>query len=170
MKGPTLAAKLDQFSKIEKLICCHAMNLFGNQSLKVHPGLLPFLSVNDVLVALESYQHASDFSPIAQVKNKLKRLYDLDNVVKFTMTLHPAKVVKQFGPNLVRGFRIPYVTSQRVTVGVKWSLPKRDYVPDDDVLVSPYFTIIKGPDKKWIINCQQHHVATVHDYLAAKCT
>lgn len=52
------------------------------------------------------------------------------------MYLNDSKVIKHFGkrPDLgkpIKGF------TKKVTVGVKWDLPRACYRPDDNVLVTP---------------------------------
>jgi hypothetical protein len=58
------------------------------------------------------------------------------------MYLNDAKVARRFGSRPDLGKIIPGAGVKKVTVGVRWSLPKFDYEPDTDVIVRPRVALI----------------------------
>lgn len=90
------------------------------------------------------------------------------------MILRDAKVLKHFGAHPERGKPMRMLALKRVTVGVRWSLPKQDYVPDDDVLVTPSVALkpvshpVKGC-RTYHIQCEPRHLEKVTMWLADNC-
>lgn len=165
MTDRTLAVHLEQFSKKEKLYLCWCLS-FQNLGYDVHPGVLPFITAD---VALGAIEH-STARLAAQVRQKLKRLYDIGESMQFSMYLNHNKVFRRFGPNPERGHAIRLAPKRRVTVGVKWSLPHKDYIPDKDVLVTPHVKLEKdGGGCRWQITCDRRYYNVVAKYLMDYC-
>lgn len=89
-------------------------------------------------------------------------------VVKITLYLNDAKVIKRFGPHPERGVKIPG-TLKKVTVGFRWSLPHRDYIPDDDVLVQPCMRLQCLKKGKWLISVEASYAEKAQKYLLDNC-
>lgn len=86
----------------------------------------------------------------------------------FTMYLDDRKVWKQFGQRPWLGKRLPGIF-KKVTVGVRWSLPHKQYEPDDDVLVQP--TVALQPIKRgvWKVTVEKQYRAEAERFLMANC-
>ena len=84
--------------------------------------------------------------------------------------LDTKKVVRLFGsrPELGRiiGGASP---ARRVTVGMKWSLPKKDWVPDDNVSVRCTVALKNMGKGKWVALCQERHRSYVEWWLVTHC-
>lgn len=83
--------------------------------------------------------------------------------------LNDGKVAKFFGPHPERGRVLPGAPKKRVTVGVRWSLPKMDYVPDDDVLVAPTVALKCLGRGKWEVKADREHLQRAVDWLVDRC-
>ncbi len=96
---------------------------------------------------------------------------------KFEALLYHGKVAKHFGAHPERGRPIPPILMKRdkVTVGVRWSLPKRDYVPDDNVLVRPVVALKfkSGSHARawswWEVHCEPIYWPQVEMWLIDHC-
>lgn len=86
----------------------------------------------------------------------------------FVMYLNDAKVARHFGVRPHLGRRLPHKL-KRVTVGVRWSLPKRDYVPDDNVLVAPTVALQCLGRGKWRVSVADEYRAYAVNWLADNC-
>ncbi len=117
-----------------------------------HAGMLPMVKVADVVKALSLvdalYPDTKGGKMRATIKSRLKTWAAIDSgsVERFKIALDDAKVVKRYGKNLAIGIPLRGHT-KRVTAGLKWSLPKKGYVPDEDTTVLHHFTMrkLKGP-------------------------
>lgn len=84
------------------------------------------------------------------------------------MYLNDKKVAKHFGAHPERGRRISGVF-KRVTVGVRWSLPKKDYVPDDNVLVNPVLALKCIRRGYWEVTVEKQFAAVAEKFLTENC-
>ena len=85
------------------------------------------------------------------------------------MYLNDAKVAKRFGTRPDLGKIIPGVGVKKVTVGVRWSLPKMDYEPDDDVVVRPRVALICKGKGKWEVLVEPQFREAAERYLMDFC-
>lgn len=86
------------------------------------------------------------------------------------MYLSDAKVARFFGPRPHLGRVIGGASlSKRVTVGVRWSLPRKDYEPDDNVVVRCAVALICKGKGKWEVKCDPRHNEIVRSYLMERC-
>ena len=84
------------------------------------------------------------------------------------MYLNDGKVCKYFGPHPERG-RLLKGKVKRVTVGVRWSLPKLAYEDDDDVLVSPTVALKCISRGKWEVKVDPAFRELAERWLMDKC-
>jgi hypothetical protein len=153
---------LNRFNENEKFTLCFIVNQYApNEFGKVHKGLLPFLNTKVIVAALELAGRANIPATYTRfAKKALARIPEAidpeagKGSVSFIMPLNAAKVYRHFGSNPERGKPLSFLPKVRVTVGKRWSLPKKAYVDDTDVLVSPCVTLklISGGPKKNIWN------------------
>lgn len=161
----------------EKRVLCHVINHWGKNE-DVHPGVLPFISRATALVRL-----AAVISPLKggepgqrlfrQIVGKLTaedtRPYGGSSFVRWSMRLDDLKVYRRFGPHPERGKPLPFLGKEKVTVGMKFSLPKRGYVPDKDVLVSPCVTLKRQSQGLWQVEVLARCQHTVEEWLITNC-
>jgi len=172
MKPRTLAAQLEKLKPIEKGYLVWVLNGSNHLGYEVHLGMLPFVSVDDALEALSKYGGSTSTGKItsANVRAKLKAAYGIGGHVTWSIKLNDAKVVKRFGAHPERGHKIQGVSKKRVTCGVRWSLPKRRHVPDDDVLVAPHVTLHPATlPGWWNVTCETKYREKVTMYLVDHC-
>lgn len=174
MTKKTLGSQIGSLTEVEKLHLITILNEYGELNYVVHPGLLPFVSVDKVFFAFSRATFVSISKNgkafRARMLSKLRYLYVMDDSVTWPMYLNPRKVVKRFGSNIGKGVRIAGLPKKRVTVGVKWSLPKRQHIPDDDVHVDPMVLIKPTPVKgHFLITCEARHRPAVSSFLADHC-
>ena len=132
----------------EKLALCFAINkLDSGLGYDVHPGNLMFVK-NSTLVGVAALAINDP-----EIKgNKIFRVIwaklreELET--SFSMYLNAAKLMKRYGHRLNSldggksiDIELP-MKKVKVTVGLKWSLPKKDWEPDDDVHVSHRVVIV----------------------------
>lgn len=87
-----------------------------------------------------------------------------------TMELDAKRVLKQFGPRPELGKAMPCLPKKRVTVGLRWSLPKQAYVPDDDVLVARRVALQHVAGNTWRVLCEEEaHWPAVKAWLRINC-
>lgn len=84
--------------------------------------------------------------------------------------LNDAKVARYFGSHPERGRRMPHLGKVKVAVGVRWSLPKQDYVVDDNVLVTPCVALICAKRGHWHVKCEPQYRERVLKWLKEKCS
>ena len=85
------------------------------------------------------------------------------------MYLNDAKVVKFFGCRPELGRALSSVIVKRVTVGVRWSLPKLKYEPDDDVLVRPTVALKCLGKGKWEVHVEAQYRQLAEQFLIDNC-
>lgn len=85
------------------------------------------------------------------------------------MLLDDSKVYKRFGRHPEYGKALPFLPKEKVTVGVRWSLPKKNYVPDDDVLVTPTVSLTKIKPGLWRVACMKKHWTRTEAWLIEYC-
>lgn len=91
-----------------------------------------------------------------------------------TLILDNQKVLRRFNGHPERGAACYALPKKRVTVGVKWSLPKKDYVPDDDVHVTPHVALKflkRYPNglSKWQVIAAKEHLPKAVEWLLSTC-
>ena len=154
---PNMVPYLGRLNAKEKAVIIYLMRAAGSQSSAIaHQGTLPFLPVREVvatltLVADSHYPEGSGFGSYKRICKemlvKLAEAYEDDVLhlgsgksgppVSWLMKLDSKKVYRRFGAHPERGKPLSFLPKEKVSVGVKWSLPKRSYVVDNDVLVTP---------------------------------
>lgn len=82
--------------------------------------------------------------------------------------LNDKKVAKHFGAYPERGRFIPS-TVKRVTVGVRWNLPKGCHEPDDDVLVRPVMALKCLGRGKWKLSVEPQFHEKAVSFLCDNC-
>lgn len=172
-KERTLAVHLEALKPVEKGLIVWALNATNHLGYAVHQGMLPFITVDDALTVLTIYggstQHGKHIS--ANIRSELRGAYGISEAVSWSMKLDTKKVSRRFGAHPERGHTIPQVQKKRVTVGVKWSLPKKDHVPDDDVLVAPHVVLRPLYQKGWWeISCEKRYRNHVTTFLLDYCS
>lgn len=90
------------------------------------------------------------------------------------LILNNQKVLRRFNGHPERGVACSWLPKQRVTVGVKWSLPHKDYIPDDDVHVAPTVALrfIKrypGGVSQWKVVVDEKHLKKAVEWLLITC-
>jgi hypothetical protein len=85
------------------------------------------------------------------------------------MRLDNKKVYRRFGAHPERGKPLPFLQKQKATVGVKWSLPKKEYLPDRDVLVSPCVTLKPRSSNLWEVTVSTKCRHAVENWLMDNC-
>jgi len=167
----TLGSHLDKLKSVEKGLIVWALNGSNLLGYQVHHGMLPFVNVKDVMVALDLYRNATLQGKRVrqQIKDKLRDAYNISESTTFVLWLNDKKVAKRFGAHPERGHNIPLAQKKRVTVGVRWSLPKRDHEPDDDVLVTPHVVLKKSTEGCWMVTCERKYYGNVSTWLADNC-
>jgi hypothetical protein len=167
MKEHNLAEALETLKPKEKHSICFALNETKILGYEVHPGLLPFVKVNDALRAL--YMVGEGRRYYQQIMSKLKHLFSIDMASTWVMHLNDARVCRRFGAHPERGHTIQFAPKKKVTVGVKWSLPKGDYMPDTDVLVAPHVSLQCIQRGMWRVKCDAKYREMVSQYLVDYC-
>lgn len=92
------------------------------------------------------------------------------DAIKFQMYLSDAKVAVRFGSRPWMGKLLPMTDKKRVTVGIKWSLPKKDYIPDEDVLVTQCVALRCIKKGLWEVSCSEMIREQTVNYLIRFCT
>ena len=128
---PTMGKLIRHFTAREMAVICWVVNQ-REKTTDLYAGALPFVPVNKVLIALTTYNPMN-----RTVKSILQKLNLACGRNEPVLQLRTSKVAAYFGPHPERGKVIPWLGVKKVKVGVRWSLPKRDYVPDDNVNVRP---------------------------------
>lgn len=90
------------------------------------------------------------------------------------LTLNNQKVLRRFNGHPERGVACSVLPKKRVTVGVRWSLPHRDFIPDDDVHVTPTVALrfIKRYPKglgQWKVIVAKKHLKKAVEWLLITC-
>lgn len=162
MKTPTaenMVKYIDRLNAKEQAVICllarHSGRFEGRG--EIHQGLLPFLPVKEVIILMKTIIGLDAMGQYKRTCNrilmKLSEANEPEGKTTFLMKLNHAKVYKQFGRNPERGKPLPYLQKVKVTVGLKWSLPKKQWLPDKDVLVTPCVTLKRADDRSnyWVV-------------------
>jgi hypothetical protein len=141
-----------RFNAKEKAVLCNLIRTHGPPEFAdTHQGLLPFINVDVVcqslsLATIHAAQAYKDYAKrlLAKIPEVWESKVD-NNFPKssFVMQLDSAKVYRHFGSNPERGKPLNHLPKVKVTVGKKWSLPKKAWVDDRDVLVAPCVTLTR---------------------------
>lgn len=169
MSKDTLGVHLSQFTKKERLALCFIFNQTDLMDVQVHLGLLPFIGVDKAILACARSGSFPSSRVQRQIFAKLKHIYQRGDGVEWVMYLSPLKVARRFGAHPERGHKIQYASKKRVTVGVRWCLPKKDYEPDDDVLVAPHVALRCVGKDTWLVSCEKRYRPMVTQYLTDHC-
>lgn len=165
---------VNRFTEDEKATLCYIIRVYGNKELgEVHKGLLPFLNTDIIVSALAKAKNAPESTTYTRyAKKALARIPEAwedkagSGSTTFLMKLNPAKVYRHFGNHPEYGKPLNFLPKVKVTVGKRWSLPKKDYVDDKDVLVSPCVTLKQRTGKHGI---KPHFTNTWEVTVLAKC-
>ena len=179
-KEPSLAKYLEQFDAKEQGVMMFCLNMYNLQGgPEIHRGLLPFVKVRDILVALTTAGQSSvmKWRKAKEVKHKLEQLFAInDNAVTFMRYLDPKLVLKRFGSDPSRGKAIPMVPLKKVTCGVRFNLglidkngDQGDYEPDTDVMVRPHVVLKHKASDLWMVTCEKRYRVAVEAYLTDYC-
>lgn len=85
------------------------------------------------------------------------------------LELNAKKIIRHFGLHPERGKALPCLPKKRVTVGMRWSLPKLDYVPDDDVRVNRMVALQHVRGSTWRVLCEEAYWPAVMTWLLEYC-
>jgi hypothetical protein len=146
MTEPNLVPYIGRLSQKEKAVLLRWIRQIPGEEHHFE-GTLPFVSVSKVLGVLEmvktSVYPAAGGHPASQriAKEILVKLSealdDRKGQASFLMRLNDKKVYRHFGRQPEKGKPLNFLPKEKVTVGVKYHLPSKDYIPDKDVLVAP---------------------------------
>lgn len=178
---------LSVLDKVGKAVVCDVLRRHS-QIQDAHPGMLPFISVRMVVECLD--RQIRDY-PKSRYLRGLKLSLSQDasvakDQVSFVMYLSDAKVAKRFGPKPHLGRALPCLPKKRVTVGMRWNLPRKQFEPDDDVYVKPTVALTKGNSRKtynkskrtietypgqshWHVSCGRKYQQAVMGWLVDFC-
>jgi hypothetical protein len=152
------------------LIDCKACKEYRN----IHRGSLPFVDVDAVVRHLYCatglhYRYAK------KILSKLGKVFPGFVFTASTsgpagVELDDAKVYRCFGSTPSRGVIIPILPKAKVTAGLKWSLGKKGYVADKDVMVNPTAALYRAEPGYWEVHADKKHMDIVLQWLKAHCT
>lgn len=174
-QAPNLVPYMHLLTPNEKAVLCFALNVNNNDG--IHQGVLPFVSYSKALVRLASLAGGPSDKPVRMARQILSKLKSPEQgffegrhgFVRFLMQLDDVKVYRRFGPNPERGKPMPFLPKEKVTVGLKFSLPKKQYLPDKDVLVSPCVTLKRQEKGLWQVEVLTRCQGTVEEWLVENC-
>jgi len=181
---PNMVPYLGRLSAKEKAIIIYLMRAAGSKIAA--PGTLPFLPVNSVVNKLTIVANCTIGEWTKYVRSSKEILVKLaevvdrqgphgDFVATWLMKLDSKKVYRRFGAHPERGKPLSFLPKEKVSVGVKWSLPKKDYVVDHDVLVAPCVTLKRhggkdgGKSPMWEVTCKAKCRHAVEVWLLEQC-
>lgn len=138
--------------------------------LKTEYAVLPFTNIHKVVETLNYHaNHGDQYRRVAkEILVKLAEAIPNYNT-SFLMHLNPVKVAKHFGKRPDLGKALPHLQKEKVTVGVKWSLPKKRYEPDRDVLVTPCVTLKELGPGAYSVNVLSRCRQAVELWLMDNC-
>jgi hypothetical protein len=182
---PTMTAYISALTAEDMSICTFAVNQH-NDANQIQIGALPFIPLRvvvDCLLRMGKRRHLAIAEKLKVIQHDDTDVYNKTrmSVSVIMMTLNDRKVMKRFGIHPEDGVKIPLVEKVKVTVGVKYSLPVKDYIPDDDVLVSPIMTLRRqstpfdkagakfGHLGRWQVTCATRYKQHVMDFLTTNC-
>ena len=181
--NPNMVKYLERLTVNEKAVICFLANTIpptGYELTKTdfHQGLLPFLPLEQVVHWLKL---VTAIAPISERWKNYRRIalgilakmqQETEHeaaTVSFLMKLNPQKVYRRFGAHPERGKPMPFLPKTKVTVGQKWSLPKKQYVNDTDVLVSPCVMLKNHANGLWEVQVNKKCRAAVESWLLDNC-
>lgn len=162
----------------ERGLLCAAIRSTSDDYKDIHLGLLPFIPRVVAIACLQIMSNAVANNGTNRRRVYLKLLIKLGEhdfadqqrkSARFHMMLDDGLVAKKLGTSLDRGVPIPGTLKRRVTAGVKWSLPKRAYVPDDNVMVHDMMLLHPITKGMWRIECPENRIRQVELYLMDNC-
>ncbi len=176
MSEPNLVKYMNRLSQKEKAVLLRLVKETPDQEHHFE-GTLPFISLKVVIdilnvVGRDGYL-SEQWRTYARIAKEI--LAKLDSVgatceasANFLMHLNDKKVYRQFGKHPEKGKPLNFLPKERVTVGVKFSLPKKCWVPDDNVLVAPSVALKKRGDL-WEVTVKESCRARVETWLMQNC-
>lgn len=176
MKTHNMAEVFDVLSMEDKAFICNILRTYGGYA-QMHPGLLGLVSIEKVTALLPKITATGRRRALEILSAIRGKGFPILSKSKFYLMLNNAKVLQHFGSHPGRGRRLQILPLKRVTVGVKWSLPRKSYVPDTDVLVRPTValklveTAKPGKEKNavWRVNCEPKFWPEVQLWLIDNC-
>jgi hypothetical protein len=176
MGEPNLVKYLPRLTTNEKAVLLKFItDLTGNSHH--HEGTLPFVSKNRAIYAIKHLPKCNFIGEKYKAYQRIARaiLTKLDsqpdghngNAI-FFMRLNPNKVHRKFGAHPEKGKPLNFLPKERVTVGVKFSLPKKAWVPDNNVLVAPSVALKKRGDL-WEVTVMERCRDRVKAWLQQNC-
>jgi hypothetical protein len=195
MKKPDPKTNMVKYLEIltakEKAVICYLAKHLPSLDYELpktdfHQGLLPFLPVKQVIHWCRQVGHESPKDGLQPYRRtalgvlaKMQANLEPDvGTACFLMKLNNKKVYRHFGAHPERGKPMNLLPKQQVTVGVKWSLPRKQYIADRDVLVSPCVTMKRitvgsfdgtGNSHMWEVNVSRKCRAAVETWLMDHC-
>ena len=183
---PNMVPYLGRLSAKEKAIIIYLMRAGGSKIAEA--GTLPFLPVMGIVNVLnvtasmkrDSTEFGKYVRSAKEILVKLAEVVDRQGpygefVATWLMKLDSKKVYRRFGSHPERGKPLSFLPKEKVSVGVKWSLPKKDYVIDHDVLVAPCVTLKRhggkdgGKSPMWEVTCKAKCRHAVEIWLLEQC-
>ena len=174
-----LVPYLHLLSKEEKAIICHIVNaaktytVTGEEIITtqdLHLGTMPFLSraaaVGALRFVIPSGPHERIFK---QILSKLEGQVEGRSYARFTLALNDVKVYRRFGAHPERGIPVSWLPKEKVTAGVAWSLPHKEYRPKKDVLVSSVVTLKRLGKRQWQVEVLSKHQYAAEQWLLSNC-
>lgn len=174
----TLGAIFRQLTATEQAVIVGQVKKYGGeQYAEMHRGMLPFIPATEAVRCLVIHDPVTGttgkrlrLNLVAKI-NELMPMLSKGVVTQFYMCLNPGKVHQHFGPHPERGRPMPFLGKMKVTAGLKWSLPKKDYVPDTDVIVSPAVSLSRQGASSgwWRVSVAKEHRAKLELWLIDTC-
>lgn len=167
----TLVDYMQVLSDKELDLLCSALSLTNDARFtNIHRGALPFVKLTDAIAALSNFHYGAGLT--SRFAQKLLAKIGVNKKdkasVQFAMALSDKRVIKEFGPHPERGVKMKG-RKIKVTVGVRWSLPRKCYEPDDNVLVSPTFALKAVGKNHWVVTVNKAYREEVQRYLMDTC-
>jgi hypothetical protein len=160
---------LNRLTAEEKAVICSAFRVFDNDNT-IHQGTLPFVSLERVKhIINRAIVRNINRRYFRQILSKLTSGQDDRRFARFNLCLEDAKVYRRFGLRPELGKPLPFLQKEKVTVGVKWSLPKKDYLPDKDVLVTPCVALKRVARGYWQVEVLARCQHEVEFWLLENC-
>ena len=179
MTDENMVSRLELFSTKERKVMCWLLRDYNDKYPDMHEGMLPFVKVSEVILSClwnVSAAKNAGVGPTRLVTGILCRLTDrpsdspVEDITRsFKMLLDSAKVSKRFGARAAIGVPIPILPVKRGKAGLKWSLPEKDYVVDNDATLRVMISVKWDGTGTWKVTCQKQHVKVVREYLEANC-
>jgi hypothetical protein len=176
MSEPNLVKYLPRLSRNEKAVLLKFLREVPNGEHH-HEGTLPFVAVSKAIYAIKHLKDCNFITDKWKAYQRISRVIltkltsqpdgHNGNAI-FFMRLNPKKVYRHFGAHPERGKPLNFLPKERVTVGVKFSLPKKAWVPDNNVLVAPSVALKKRGDL-WEVTVMERCRDRVEAWLQQNC-